>query len=61
MKKQLKIVLDSAMYKKLNIKSGQLGYLSVQELIRDLIRERFAKSGLERFGERIERKIKKIV
>jgi len=61
MVKQLKIVLDKAMYAALKAKSGQQGYLSPQELIRDLLREKLGKSELEKFGERIERKIKKLV
>ncbi|HIH14295.1 MAG TPA: hypothetical protein HA224_03500 [Nanoarchaeota archaeon] len=54
-------MLDKTMYAALKVKSGQLGYLSSQELIRDLLREKLGKSELEKFGERIERKIKKLV
>lgn len=49
------------MYKKAWLASRRGGYLAVQELIRDVLRERFEKNPIEKFGERLERKIKRIV
>ena len=55
------MTVEEGAYKQLKLQSKLRNYISVQELIRDLIREKFGKSELERLGEKLERKIKKVI
>lgn len=61
MSKPITLTLDKNLYKQVAQASRQGGYLAIQELIRDVLRDRFEKNPIEKFGEKLERKIKRIV
>ena len=59
--KKFTLAVDGQSYSLLKAKMKSLGYINVQELIRDIIRERLEKSELEKLGQSVERKIKKYI
>jgi len=61
MSKPITLTLDKNLYKQVTQASRQGGYLAMQELIRDMLREKFEKNPIEKFGEKLEKKIKRIV
>ncbi|HIH13962.1 MAG TPA: hypothetical protein HA224_01775 [Nanoarchaeota archaeon] len=61
MSKPITLTLDKKLYKQVAQASRQGGYLAMQELIRDMLREKFEKNPIEKFGEKLEKKIKRIV